>query len=328
MNDKELEERIKEIKNTNSTIPICVVYDVKITDDSYLLKVVFNKKRKGNNEERIIKLKKSYLSKGNKLNGKSLTGKLYLLFKIDKYSAKKSTKNSSNEKERNKKLFSVLKKIGVVTKHNKIDVTKFKGLVFQVKGNNASKIKNNPNYVLRYDYLFNCESSSSMSSYYIKKLFSSGEYDEEDYQEFKKADRKNFKKLKGAVTESREQKVNKVIDDFDRVREEGYDASNTETECNNFVDKFLTVSSRSKPGFKKLSIEKLSNLFCSLIKHIDKQDRRIDKQDRIIEELKNKIDEQDRKIEKLKSINRRFSRRIDEQDKIIRELKKKIYQEY
>ena len=315
MNDKEAEERIEEIKNSNSNIPICVVEtaeEITIKDkktkkdkEVYLLHVVFNKKF--SNKTKTIVLKKSYFSKGNKLNGKTLTGKLYLLFKIKKY--------SKTDDKRNKKLFFVLKKIGVVTKDNKIDITKFKGLVFQT-GKNASveDIKDNPNYTVRYDYLVNCESSSALSAYHTKKMFNGYKGWSKDYEEFKKEDRNNVKELKDAVFENSKEKVNKIIDGFDRVIKDGYDSRNTETDFKNLIRDFLTVTSGSKLSVKELSITNLSNLFCNLIKQVDKQNRRID-------ELENKVNKQGRIIEELKN-------KIDEQDKIIRELKKKIYQEY
>ncbi len=260
MNMKDLEERIKKIKNSNSNIPICVVYDVKETVNKYILKVIFNKNFL--NEKRRIKLKKSYFSRGNTLNGKNLTGKLYILFKIDKYSTK--------DDERNIKLFLVLKKIGVVTKDNEIDITKFKGIVFQIKGNNTSKIKKNPNYVLRYDYLFNCE-SSSVVNYHTKKMFKGYKGWSKDYEEFKKEDRNNVKELKDAVFENSKEKVNKIIDGFDRVIKDGYDSRNTETDFKNLIRDFLTVTSGSKLSVKELSIANLSTLFCNLIKQVDKQ---------------------------------------------------------
>jgi len=315
MNDKEAEERIEEIKNSNSNIPICVVEtaeEITIKDkktkkdkEVYLLHVVFNKKF--SNKTKTIVLKKSYFSKGNKLNGKTLTGKLYLLFKIKKY--------SKTDDKRNKKLFFVLKKIGVVTKDNKIDITKFKGLVFQT-GKNASveDIKDNPNYTVRYDYLVNCESSSALSAYHTKKMFKGYKGWHKDYEEFRKIDKKNVKDLKGVATELQEQKVNKVTKGLDRVIKEGYKGENTKTDCDTLIENFLTVASRSELKVKHLSITNLSKLFCNLIKQVDKQNRRID-------ELENKVNKQGRIIEELKN-------KIDEQDKIIRELKKKIYQEY
>jgi uncharacterized coiled-coil protein SlyX len=314
MNDKELKERIEEIKNSNSNIPICVVEDAEefiIKDkktnkdkEVYLLHVVFNKKFL--NEKKTIVLKKSYFSKGNKLNGKTLTGKLYLLFKIKKY--------SNTDDERNKKLFLVLKNIGVVTKDNEIDITKFKGLVFQV-GKNASveTIKKNPNYTVRYDYLFNCEYSPSLSFYHTKKMFNGYKGWHKDYEEFRKIDKKNVKELKGVVTKAQEQKVNKVIDGFDRVIKDGYNGENTETDCKNLIRDFLIVSSRSELSVKELSITNLSSLFCNLIKQVDEQNRRID-------ELENKVDEQDRRIDEQDRKIRKQNRRIDELEKKLNRL--------
>jgi hypothetical protein len=299
MNDKELEERKEEIKNSNSNIPICVVYDVTITDDSYLLKVVFNKKdKKGDNVLKTIKLKKSFFSKGTTLNGKTLTGKLYLLFKIKKY--------SKTDAERNIKLFLVLKKIGVVTKHNKIDVNKFKGIVFQVKGNNTSKIKNNPNYILRYDYLFNGE-SPSVVNYHTNRMFNEKGY-EKDYREFRKADKKKVKELKDDVTKEQKQKVNKVTNGLDRVIKDGYKGENTETDCDALIEDFLTVASRSELKVKHLSITNLSKIFCGIIKQIDEQNRIIDKLKNKVSNLENKVDKQDRII-------RKQNKRIDELEK-------------
>jgi hypothetical protein len=328
MNDKELEERKEEIKNSNSNIPICVVYDVDTkTKDFYLLKVVFNNKFA--NEKRIIKLKKSYFSKGNKLSGKTLTGKLYLLFKIKNY--------SDTEDERNIKLFLILKKIGVVTNDNEIDVNKFKGLVFQAgKNNSIRKITRNPNYILRYDYLFNGE-SPSVVNYHTKKMFNEKGY-EKDYREFKKIDRKNVNELKKDVTQEQEQKVDKVINGFEHVIKDKYDGENTKTECYNLIGDFLTMTSRSKIGVKELSVQRLSTLFCSLIEQIgelkneaDKQNRRIDEQDRIIrkqnriiDELKNKLRHLESCIEDRDVTIREYKERLEEQDRKIRKQDRRI----
>jgi hypothetical protein len=315
MNDKELEERIKEIKNTNSTIPICVVYDVKITDDSYLLKVVFNKKRKGNNEERIIKLKKSYLSKGNKLNGKSLTGKLYLLFKIDKYSA--------NEDERNIKLFLVLKKIGVVTKDNKIDIDKFKGLVFQVKGNHTNEIKRNPNYVFRYDYLFNCK-STSMSTYNTKKLFDGYEGYEKDHREFRKVDRKNVKMLKDSIFENSKEKVDDLITEFKDIIKEKYNENATYDKVCTLFQKILDTSTHSKPKIKKLSAEELSKVISKVLKRLSNLENKVSNLESKVSNLENKVHHLESCIEDRDVTIREYKERLEEQDRKIRKQNRRI----
>jgi hypothetical protein len=179
--DKELEKRIEKIKNTNNSYPVCVVYDVKETVNKYILKVIFNKNFL--NEKRRIKLKKNSLFKDNKL-----TSKLYGMFELGHRSY------NLDDKERNISLFILLKKIGVVTEDNKIDSSKFKGLVLFVEDYNSKpgEIKKNPKYTVCYGYLFNRMYPLSYIEdydFFIESYLIKGHKEwRRDYREFKKFD--------------------------------------------------------------------------------------------------------------------------------------------
>lgn len=195
---KEYEKRMERIKNSPRDNPVCIVYSVKETTDNYILKVVFNKKKEGLNEKRRIKLKKSYFSRSNKL-----THKLYCMFELDcmfglDYGYGSWETDENKEDKRNKKLFLALKKIGVVTEDNKIDITKFKGLVFEPDLvfrpdgtlNFIQTVAKNPK--LHFDY-FSYRLDNHIS-YEHKNLFKRYKGWSKDYEEFKKFDEQNVKR--------------------------------------------------------------------------------------------------------------------------------------
>ena len=104
--------------------------------------------------------------------------------------------NNTNldDKERNISLFILLKKIGVVTEDNKIDSSKFKGLVLFVEDYNSKpgEIKKNPKYTVCYGYLFNRMYPLSYIEdydFFIESYLIKGHKEwRRDYREFKKFD--------------------------------------------------------------------------------------------------------------------------------------------
>ena len=183
--DKELEKRIKKIKNTNtntnSTSPVCVVYDVKETVNKYILKVIFNKNFL--NEKRRIKLKKNSLFKDNKL-----THKLYCMFELSRWSY-------PNEEEISISLIILLKRIGVITEYNTIDASKFKGLVLSVYDYNSKtgEIKKNPSYRICYGCIFNWSYPLSyVADSEIQNYLKGHKEWRRDYRELKKFDEQDI----------------------------------------------------------------------------------------------------------------------------------------